>query len=82
MKSKEVLFKTLYWALTDIRYEAKESKQSKIFAVSHFLNNLPLELAKANNQADYDKLLAELEESIKDNNGMQKFLSEVKGNIE
>ncbi len=78
MKSKKVLAKILYWALTEIRTEAKEIKNIKMFVMANTLCNLPLKLAKAETAIDYDAILAELESDCKDNAGMQHFIRQVK----
>jgi hypothetical protein len=44
------------------------------------LCNVPLKLAKATTEADFDAILAELEADCKENKGMQSLMNQVKEN--
>jgi DNA repair exonuclease SbcCD ATPase subunit len=78
MKSKKILAKILHMALTDIRAEAKEVKNNKIFTIAQYLQNLPLKLSKAKTEDEYDAILADLEDMCKENAGMQSLVNQVK----
>lgn len=54
MTTKETIHKLLYYALIEIRVEAYEAKQSKIFHLADLFHNVPLSLATTD---DYDELL-------------------------
>lgn len=82
MKSKEILFRLLYYALLDVRYDAHESKNSKIFAISNAMHNLPLKLLNANDEADFQSILADYELSIHDNKGLSNMLKQVKEKVD
>ena len=82
MKSKETLYRILFWALVEVRHEATEVKNHKIFAITHTFHNLPLYLLKATTEEDYEKLLAEVEEMTKDNEGLTGIVNHVKKTIE
>lgn len=56
--------------MVEIRSEAVEVKTNKIFAIAHTFHNLPLRLLAAKTEADYETLLAEVEEMTKDNEGL------------
>lgn len=78
MQSKKILAKILYCALTEIRTEALETKNIKMFVMAKTLCNVPLKLAKAATEADFDAILAELEADCNKIVGMQHFINRVK----
>jgi len=64
-KNKEYLFKLLYSALIQIREDAHEAKNKKVFWISDLLHNLPLRLLK--DDVDYDELFGQVIEHAKHN---------------
>ncbi|MBO0936482.1 hypothetical protein J2I47_08000 [Fibrella sp. HMF5335] len=78
MKAQDTLYKLLHWALVEIRYEATEVKSNKIFSISNALHNLPLQLLTLEQETDYETLLSELEEQIKNNEGLSGLLAHVR----
>jgi hypothetical protein len=62
MKEKEFLFRLLYNALIDIRAEAHYLQNPKIFAISHLLHHLPLQLNQQQAEAGYHQLVQTLRE--------------------
>jgi hypothetical protein len=79
MKAEDILYRILHWALVEIRYEATQAKNHKIFAISDLLHNLPLHLLRAQKEDDYKALLTNLEEITKDNEGLTELIDHVKG---
>lgn len=78
MKPKEVLYRSLYYALMEIRFEAAEAQNKSIFALSNFLHNLPLKLLKAKTEEDYAKILQDMELDVEKNKGLKAFLTQIK----
>lgn len=78
MKAKNTLYRILQWALVEIRYEATEVKNNKIFAIAHTFHNLPLRLLKVSTEEEYEALLHEVEEMTKDNAGLTSLINHVK----
>jgi hypothetical protein len=78
MKPKEVLHRSLYYALMEIRFEAYEAQNKSVFAISNLLHNVPLKLLKAQTEEDYAKILQELELDVEKNKGLKAFLMQIK----
>jgi hypothetical protein len=78
MKPKEILYRSLYYALMEIRFEAYEAQNKSVFALSNLLNNIPLKLLKADTEEDYAKILQELELDVENNKGLKAFLTQIK----
>ena len=64
--------------MVEIRYEAVQVKNEKIFAISHTFHNLALRLLAAKTEADYESLLAEVDEMTKDNEGLTSIVNFMK----
>ena len=78
MKAKNTLYGILHWAMVEIRLEAVDIKNNKIFAISHTFHNFPLRLSEAKTEADYEALLAEVEDMTKDNEGLTSIVNFMK----
>lgn len=62
MTSKELIFQVMARALLDMRIEAYEIKNSRIFHLADLMHNLPRKLNRVvNGEITYDEVLAELE---------------------
>lgn len=59
-KNKIYLYQLLYSALIQIREDAYQKKNKKVFWISNLLHNLPSQLMQ--NDADYKKILNQIVE--------------------
>jgi hypothetical protein len=64
-KNKDYLYKLLSSALIQIREDAHEQKNKKVFWISNLLHNLPSELSMEN--VDYKEVFDRLREDAKTN---------------
>lgn len=76
---KEFLFKVMYVSILQIRELAHESNDMKIFSMSKFIHNLPLQLLQAETEEDFQKLFEEYKQKAKDY-GVEKWFDS-SGNI-
>jgi hemerythrin len=83
IKSKEILFKLLYYSLLEMRFEAVELKHNKLFTMTNALHNLPLKLLNAQTEAAFDTILAEMSASFEHDSykGMLHLLNQVKEKV-
>lgn len=74
MTSREKLLKILYLSLTEIKLEATELKNNKLFGISSHINNLPLEILKAKSNEDFDTILVNYIDSVKDKKALKNII--------
>jgi hypothetical protein len=68
-----LLYKLLYQALIEIRDEANEKKNSKIFLLADLLHNVPSSLSKASQIDDFKAIYRELEDRA-EKRGLSKWM--------
>lgn len=73
MTSKTIIYKLLYYILLDIRIEAHETKNEKIFHLADLFHNTPLRLNIADNAESYDDIIEWLLNRAKEK-GCEKWL--------
>jgi hypothetical protein len=62
MESRERIYRLLYLAFVEMRVEAHEIQNSKLFHLADLLHNIPLQLERvANGDGTYDEVLAYLQ---------------------
>ena len=74
-KNREYLYKLLYSALIQIREDAYENKNKKVFWISDLLHNLPLKLLK--DDINYEEIFNNLRKDAEHNKIDQWFENEI-----
>lgn len=74
-KKKDYLYRLLYSALIQIRADAHQEKNKKLFWIADLLHNLPLELSSDN--PDFDDLFDKLEKVVHHNQMEAWFKQEI-----
>lgn len=75
MKTEEILHRLIYLALVEIRAEAYEIENKKIFAIADLLHTIPLQLERATKgEEEIENVLASLKEKA-DIKEMRKWLN-------
>ena len=79
MTSKEIIYRLIYYALIEIRMDARSMQGKKIFHLADLLHNIPLALEKASVAVSYDGILNQIKEDAKDK-GMERWVENVISN--
>lgn len=68
MESKELIFRIMYLALIEIREEAYETKNKKIFHLSDIFHNVPLQINNVlENKGTYEDIIKWLHNRANEN---------------
>jgi len=63
MEARELIYRLLYYALLEIRVEAHEIQNGKIFHLADLFHNIPLQLDKVSRgEGSFDDVLSWLEQ--------------------
>jgi hypothetical protein len=83
-KEREYLYKLMYSAFVQMREEAYERKDKKVYRICDLLHNVPLKLLKTDNKEGYKEMYQELINYVK-SYGMEPWLNyeieQIKGDV-
>lgn len=57
MIEQKILYRLIYESLLQVRAEANEIKNKKIYWITNLIHNLPLQLENAKTEQDYEQIL-------------------------
>lgn len=81
MKAEETRYRILHWAFVEIRYQATQSQNDKIFALAHSLHNFPLYLLDVKTDDDDLAPFAKRETTPKDDDAWTSLSNHIKESL-